>query len=144
MLLALDTVEAASQEIRRWLETEMESLWPSNTLRYHVLVTAAGREQMTRLIESELPPLDEAAAGRLLVSYAAQRRREGAALAESDLSLLREPTELRAELIRLGEGIPLLLMLLAIFLWMRRAASPVWATCPRRRRSASPMSSITT
>ena len=112
VLLALDTVEAASQEIRRWLVEEMESLWPSNTLRYHVLVTAAGREQMTRLIESELPPLDEAAAGRLLVSYAAQRRREGAALAESDLSLLREPTELRAELIRLGEGIPLLLMLL--------------------------------
>ena len=114
IVVLLDTVEAASKALRAWLPTGLPDLWNGNGLHYHVVVVAAAREHMPGLIETELPPLSPADAAQFLREYVGERYRHGERYAPLDhLNAIREATPVQSRLIELGDGVPLLLGLLA-------------------------------
>ena len=115
ILVLLDTLELAPRRLREWLPRHLHSLWDRhNTQRYHVVALAAGRQQVTGLAETELPPLEPEAAVALLREYVlARNRQEGLNLPQSTLRLFREETQERQRLVEASAGIPLLLILLA-------------------------------
>ncbi len=114
IVVILDTVEAASKALRVWLPAGLPDLWNGNGLHYHVVVVAAARERMPGLIETPLPPLSPADAVLYLREYIGEQQRRNDQYAPlAHLNAIREATPVQSRLIEMGEGVPLLLGLLA-------------------------------
>ena len=56
VVILLDTLETASKPLRAWLPAQFLALFAHNLHDYHVLLVAAGRQEMPGLITTELPP----------------------------------------------------------------------------------------
>jgi hypothetical protein len=111
ILIALDSVDLATPELRRWLP-EFHSIG-KNTLQFHLMIAAAGRLQQTGLTEAALPPLTAEESRLLLVSYArsltsCQTRDRNA----EGLKQILESEPIQSRLVSQGDGIPMLLHLL--------------------------------
>ncbi len=115
IVVVLDAVESAPEQMIRWLREGLPQLFGISS-DYYVMTVAAGRRQLAGLLETELPPLTSAEMAEFLLSYALHRHRSDEIDlgygSQNILSLLREKTSLREQIIELADGIPLLAQIL--------------------------------
>ncbi|MBC8253148.1 MAG: tetratricopeptide repeat protein, partial [Ardenticatenia bacterium] len=115
VVILLDTLEAASKSLRAWLPNNLAALFSANTLGYHAVIVAAGRQQVPGLTDTPLPPFSPAEAVTFLRQYIVHRQNAGDTRYGSTVTQhnLREDTPVQRQVIELAEGVPLLLQLLA-------------------------------
>lgn len=92
----------------------MPELFAGNTLHFHAVIVAAGRQQIQNLIAAELPALTPAESAEFLVNHFLHQEDADRRFAQPAVQhLLRDDTSTRRTLVELAAGIPLLLQMLA-------------------------------
>ncbi|MBI3941721.1 MAG: tetratricopeptide repeat protein [Chloroflexi bacterium] len=112
ILIILDTIELASRPVRAWLPKLPGFFSGGNTVYFHVVCVTAGRQQLPGLTETLLPPLEASEAATFVRTYVSYRQSLDWTDRWTGLPLLKGGPLLDGVL-AVGEGIPLLLQMLA-------------------------------
>jgi tetratricopeptide (TPR) repeat protein len=113
IVILLDTVDMAPRPVREWLPQLSNLFAHHNTVKFHAMVVAAGRQAVTGFLETPIPPLNAAESAVLVRSYVSHRLDEMAPFQRRASVALLNERPLLNEVVSQGEGIPLLLQLLA-------------------------------